>query len=219
MNMKRIFLVVAMILTTMSVSARVSQKELETRLAQHPSDSIGLKAFTKLVSSYWDSKTVLMEYEKASALIRNDELVKTKVEAHKNVEKVVPGTDYIDIEGPDAITGKNLSIKRILKKGKPVIIDFWASWCPPCRREISEKLLDVAKKGEVNIIGIAVWEKELSDTQGAMKELGITWPVIYSCGRNDSPSIKYGVLAIPTMFLVNPDGKIVARGHRVDDLF
>ena len=186
--------------------------------ANHPSDSLGAVAFKTLVTNYWSTEQALEEYENASEYIKSDALISTKVESIKHAADVVAGKPYIEISGPDALSGETLCIGDILKEGKPVLVDFWASWCNPCRREIKDHLLGLKASGEVNIIGIAVWEDGLEDTRAAMSELGITWPVIYTGGRADSPSIRYGVLGIPTLFLLAPDGTILGSAHSVTDL-
>lgn len=184
----------------------------------HKNDSLGIGYFKGLITNYCEAEEALAMYEDASEIIRGDALLKTKIEAIKNVGKVKVGGKYIDITGPDALTGKKLSISSFLGGDKPLVVDFWASWCPPCRQEIKTALTDLAATGKVNILGIAVWENSKDDTTKAMDELGVSWPVIYTGGRENSPSISYAVLGIPTLFLISPDGTILATGHSVKEL-
>ena len=97
------------------------------------------------------------------------------------------------------------------------IVDFWASWCGPCRREIPNLQKIVAKHGDkVNVVGVAVWDKP-DDTHQAMKELNITWPVIEGGTNWMVPTDLYGVSGIPHILVIASD-TIVARGLQGDEL-
>lgn len=94
-------------------------------------------------------------------------------------------------------------------RGKIVIIDFWATWCPPCRRGIPD-LIDLQKayKNKLAVIGISLDTDSKKDVVPFIKEYGINYKVVY--GDNDVVQ-KYGnIQAIPTSFIIDQKGKIVS---------
>lgn len=104
--------------------------------------------------------------------------------------------------------GKQLKLSDY--KGKVVILDFWATWCPPCRKGIPD-LVELKKKygsKGVEIIGISVDQETKPDVVPFIKEYGINYPIVYG---NTSVYQQYGgIRAIPTSFIIDKEGKVVA---------
>lgn len=121
------------------------------------------------------------------------------------------GQPYVNFEGENA-EGAPVSLKDYVKPGRWTLVDFWASWCPYCIKEIPElkEALEKAHGLGLDIVGVAVRDTP-EDTRAAVKRFDIPWPVIYNVGRR--PYDIYGFSGIPHLMLIGPDGKIVSRGE------
>jgi peroxiredoxin len=104
--------------------------------------------------------------------------------------------------------GKTLKLSDY--KGKVVIVDFWATWCPPCRKGIPD-LIDLKKKygsKGLEVIGISVDTDTKADVVPFVKDHGINYPVVYG---NQNVYQQYGgISAVPTSFVLDKAGKIIA---------
>ena len=109
------------------------------------------------------------------------------------------------------------SIAALIGPGKWVLIDFWATWCSPCRGELpylKEAFKEFGPKG-FNIYGVSLDNDAESWKEFLVKE-EMTWPNVIAVTDGKSAPIveEYGIRSIPTNFLISPEGKIVAKDLR-----
>ncbi|WP_273833537.1 TlpA family protein disulfide reductase [Guptibacillus sedimenti] len=104
-------------------------------------------------------------------------------------------------------------------RGKRVIVNFWATWCPPCRAEIPD-FQKLYEKKDVEILAVNLTETEESTegVEGFVKEFGMTFPVVMDV--NSDVSDTYQVSAYPTSYMIDSNGRIqfVAMGALNYDL-
>ncbi|MBQ0006867.1 MAG: TlpA family protein disulfide reductase [Alistipes sp.] len=121
--------------------------------------------------------------------------------------------DFIVDDGnPD---GTAVRLSDYVGKGKYVIVDFWASWCAPCKGELPN-LKEVYEKyggDDFTVVSVAVWDKR-ADSEKTVKSHGMTWPQILNSG--EFATKLYGIKAIPQIMMVGPDGTIVEWNLRGD---
>lgn len=113
--------------------------------------------------------------------------------------------------------GKVTKLSDYVGKGKYVLVDFWASWCGPCKREIPNLISVYEKfKGDrFEVLGVATWDKP-EDTKKSIEQLGIPYPQILNAQKKGSDA--YGIMGIPQIILFGPDGTILKRNLRGEQI-
>lgn len=125
----------------------------------------------------------------------------------------------ISFTQPD-MSGRNISVTDEFAKHKITIIDFWASWCGPCRQEMPHLVTTYNKykdKG-LGIIGVSL-DEDKAQWIDAVNSMNMTWLQLSDLqGWHNSVAKMYGIQAIPFTIVVDDKGKVIAAGLRGTDL-
>ncbi|MGH7198714.1 MAG: TlpA disulfide reductase family protein [Candidatus Omnitrophota bacterium] len=107
---------------------------------------------------------------------------------------------------------QDVSFDTLLSENKVVLINFWATWCPPCREEIPDliKLQEKYKNSGFTVLGVDVGESKAKVSRFAEK-MGMNYPIVLD--EDMEVARQYGIVGIPTTYLVSSDGRILGRYH------
>ena len=102
--------------------------------------------------------------------------------------------------------GDEVTLSKL--RGKVVVLDFWATWCGPCKKAMPsvQKLHEHFKGKPVRVFGVDVWEGAKGDPAGYMKENGFTYTLLM---KGDELAKSYQFNGIPTFYIIGPDGRVL----------
>ena len=187
-------------------------------VSENIASAAGVHLLTMFGSSF-EVEKVQPLLEKVPAAFAENEEVKALKEHVETVAKTAVGKKFIDftLNTPE---GKPVKLSDFIAANNYTLIDFWASWCGPCRMEMPnvKKAYEMYHGKGFEVVGVS-FDNKLEAWKKGVNDLGLAWPQMsdlkgWQCAAHDA----YGVNSIPSNVLLDPNGVIVACDLRAEDL-
>lgn len=180
-------------------------------LSRHSNNAIGMLAFSRL--EYKDDDEFIKAYEAQSEVVKQGFAQRMRYEKIFNKRKTQEGMPYSDFE-INTIDGETIKFSDFMEDGKYLLVDFWASWCVPCRKIMPyvKEMVSRFPSDSLTVVSIGSFDKPEPYTKAA-KEEDIPWRDVLDVDSNGAR--VYGVTSIPHFILISPKGEIIKRASNV----
>ncbi len=192
-------------------------KLTEQTFEKNKENCIGALALNYLVQlDTKDFEQLQKMYQSAAPIVRENKRLAENMSSLEKKSATSEGKKYTDLDLKDFKTGKDVKLSDYIN-GKVALIDFWASWCRPCRAEIPNIAEIYKQYGGDNfvVISLNVWDKPDAQKK-AITDLKMDWIQLTDETKNATDT--YGVDGIPQILLIDKDGTIIARDLRGEDI-